>query len=523
MDAVLRRGLHVGVERAEHAFVDRARVQHRARPRRPDPRAHEVDAATLHLGEVRVPEVRIRLEQELAIDVRRHIGGADDRHDLAIRVDPVARNGQWRALRQERVISDPETGGRRRRMPRDTADRDLNVIQPRRQVHASGDGCERRPQLGRTVQRHLAFPDRRSRVGEHPKMCGRRWRLAPRVARAELTTIRRRGVSPRSIDASTGRASIWDEPSSTVATASCMNGASSAASDGARTQRPPAPSPRMRSTTRSGHARGVPSRSTRWTSGTNDRVALPFRSAFVGKILEGGQPQRQRERTRRNRRQRGPHRAARGGNADRAVEIGGCDGIRGADQEFVRERRLARPGDERRGALRTWRPRPHRHVEWRTAEDHEAAPLPHELAQRGPGLHRERAAIGQNQGVGRLAGQAVAQRRGRIEPDDSEPGQSGVEDGLWNGRRVDGRKSRRGEQGDARGGGRCALRRTGGRAMSGHGNTRRKGRRDGQYPQAPAIRLTSSWRPRCGTTRRCGAVLPRTTRLAHSRAGASPC
>ena len=77
-DAVARGGLHVGLERGQDALVDSARVQHRARPGRPEPGAHEVDAARLHLAEVAVPDVRVGLEQELAVDVRRHVRRADD-------------------------------------------------------------------------------------------------------------------------------------------------------------------------------------------------------------------------------------------------------------------------------------------------------------------------------------------------------------------------------------------------------------------------------------------------------------
>ena len=50
-----------------------------------------------HLREVAVPGVRVRLEEELAMDVRGHVGRAHDRHHLPVLPKPVARHGEPRA------------------------------------------------------------------------------------------------------------------------------------------------------------------------------------------------------------------------------------------------------------------------------------------------------------------------------------------------------------------------------------------------------------------------------------------
>ena len=76
-DAVSRRRVDEGVERGEDVLVDRAGVDHRARPRGPQAGAHEVDAALLHRREVGVPHVRVRLEEELPVDVGGHVRRAD--------------------------------------------------------------------------------------------------------------------------------------------------------------------------------------------------------------------------------------------------------------------------------------------------------------------------------------------------------------------------------------------------------------------------------------------------------------
>ena len=102
------------LDRRKHALVDHVRARvlaDHARPRRPEARAHEVDTALLHLVEVRVPGHRVRLEDEVAMGVRRHVRGADDGGrplpSFVIQSRPTPSFGP--VNREERRVLDPES------------------------------------------------------------------------------------------------------------------------------------------------------------------------------------------------------------------------------------------------------------------------------------------------------------------------------------------------------------------------------------------------------------------------------
>ena len=163
--AVLRRREDIGVQRREDAFVDGARVQHGPRPARPESRPDEVHAAPRHLGEVAVPGVGVGLEEELAMNVRGHVGRADDRHHVPIPPQPVPRRREGRAAGQERRVLDPEPRRGHARAPGHAGKAHLDVVEPRgqgwRRHHPQNAG----PKALLSFEGRLPLEDDRTAVG----------------------------------------------------------------------------------------------------------------------------------------------------------------------------------------------------------------------------------------------------------------------------------------------------------------------------------------------------------------------
>ena len=77
-------------------------------PGRPDASADHVQPAGADLLQVPVPHPHVGLAQVVAIDIARHVSGADHRQRLAVELEIVAVDGELRAAAQIRQVAHPE-------------------------------------------------------------------------------------------------------------------------------------------------------------------------------------------------------------------------------------------------------------------------------------------------------------------------------------------------------------------------------------------------------------------------------
>ncbi len=83
-DVVAARRKQEGVERPQRWLVEAVGLGHIPRPTRPDAGADHVDSRTLHRGEVAIPDVWVRLEQEATVHVGRHVRCSGDDVGLTV-------------------------------------------------------------------------------------------------------------------------------------------------------------------------------------------------------------------------------------------------------------------------------------------------------------------------------------------------------------------------------------------------------------------------------------------------------
>ena len=252
------------------------------------------------------------------------------------------------------------------------------------------------------------------------RTCARGAAASPARGAGRNASTRIAGISPGSTDARSGRASSWAAPSRARSVACRIVVASSAASEGASTQRAPASPPRRRSMLISRQARGSPSRSMAWRSGRSTASRKPSEPSSLGRSLRvarrtvsakacsgWGSVPSQSESTAGAMRSGPAISAASTRSTGRSAargrsSAGACRGRRSASPSAAG----AEPAD---GLL-----------ERRAAEHHEASARLHEATDRRPGLERERAAVGQQQDVCLLEAQARREGLGRVEDGDRQ-------------------------------------------------------------------------------------------------------
>ena len=148
-DVVLPRRQQEDVDRAQRRLGGPAIRFRVHRPAGPDARAHQVHARAGHRLEIALPQPRVRFEQEAAVNVGRHVGGAGDRQRNAVAPEVIAARRDRPPAAHHPLVVDPEPARRA-----DAVDRGGDAVErgrERRRIEGQRD--LRRREGGRAGQR----------------------------------------------------------------------------------------------------------------------------------------------------------------------------------------------------------------------------------------------------------------------------------------------------------------------------------------------------------------------------------